>query len=171
MPEREPRHSGPLLPPELAAAIKDEPYACLTASTDLGTVFVIKAPGHEIRSVRGRVPILLRHELYDTPTAPVIRMALRIYDQPAAPLAMESFVNIRDPSQREEYAALGEQEQIYLLFYDEQLQHRLNKGIHHDDRAVVPQILATAEQLAAGIPGDLYDFDAAKRAIQERYPV
>jgi hypothetical protein len=171
MSEREPRHIGPPLPPELADALRDESYACLTASTDTGTVFVIKAPSHEIRSVRGNVPILLRHELYDTPTAPVIRLALRIYDQPRQPLAMESFINVREPDQREEYAALAEQEHIYLLFYDELLQHRLNQGIHNDDRAVVPQILATAEQLAGAIPDNLYDFDLAKQAIQERYPV
>ncbi len=169
--ECEPRHSGPPLPPELAEAMKDELYACVTTSTDSGTVFVIKAPSSEIRSVRGRVPILLRHELYNTPTAPVIRLALRIYDQPRQPLAMESFVNIADAEQRAEYAQLGQQEHIFLLFYDVLLRHRLNKGIRNDDRVAVPQIVATAAQLAVGIPEDLYDFEAAKRAIQAHYPV
>jgi hypothetical protein len=55
------------------------------------------------------VPIELGHELYDHPAAPVIRLALRIYDDPLAPLAMESFINVAAPDQRADYAALGTQ--------------------------------------------------------------
>src|SRR3712207_1292033 len=88
------------LPPELAAFLGQHDYAALLHATDLGPVLVVKAPGHEIVSVRGRVPIGFNHELYDHPAAPVIRIVTRIYDQPARPLAFETFVNVGDPDQR-----------------------------------------------------------------------
>src|SRR5436309_2351600 len=107
MGDSEQRHGGPprsrwveqasSLPPELAAAIRDRRYACVTAPTDRGTVFVLKAPRRDIHSVRGRVPIELHHELYSHARAPVIRMLLRIHDEPATPLAFETFINVRDP--------------------------------------------------------------------------
>src|SRR3712207_5429190 len=98
MSERAPHH-GPnpeqlgALPPELATFLADKPYAALLQPTDRGTVLLVKAPGREIESVRGRVPIEVRHELYQHPAAPVVRVVTRIYDQPDRPLALETFVN------------------------------------------------------------------------------
>src|SRR4051794_11170206 len=116
-----PEQSPNTLPPELAAFLKDHLSACLAQATDRGTVLLLKAPGHEIESVRGKVPILLRHELYQQPTAPVIRIVLTLYDQPARPLAFETFINVEDPQQRADYAALAKQPTLLLLFYDERL--------------------------------------------------
>lgn len=166
MTEREYYH--PLgLPPELAAALVAPTYACLTVGIDQGTALIVKAPRSEVESVRGRVPIMLLHELYDHPNAPVVRMALRIYDQPETPLAMETFINVADAGQRADYAALADQETIPLLFYDELLQQRLAKRITHRDRAVVPEILTVADQLLQRIPAGQFDFERAKRAVQE----
>src|SRR6266496_4288409 len=81
------------LPPELAIFLRQHQYAALLHATDLGTVLVVKAPDHDIQSVRGRVPIATRHELHSHPASPVIRMVTRIYDQPQQPLAFETFVN------------------------------------------------------------------------------
>lgn len=95
------RSAGPLyptsLPPELAAFLKDQEYACVTEATNVGTVFVIKALAAEIASVRGRVPILLEQALFQHPAAPVIRLVFRIFDQPESPLALETFINMRSP--------------------------------------------------------------------------
>src|SRR5215211_5074862 len=124
------------LPPELAVFLRDQNIACLMQGTNQGTVFVIKLPTPDIESARGRVPIQLRHELYAHPNAPVIRTTLHIYDQPEAPLALETFTNIKDENQRSDFAALAQQEAFFLLFYDEQLAHTLTK--------VVPQ--STPEQ-------------------------
>src|SRR5215216_3259343 len=112
MAERPPHHHlGPdqpsALPPELAAFLKDQHYAALLHATDQGTVLVVKAPRRDIRSVQGPVPIELRHELYQHPAAPVVRMVTRIYDQPDSSLALETFVNVEDPDQRADYAALA----------------------------------------------------------------
>jgi hypothetical protein len=101
----EPWEPSPL-PPELAAFLRDQDIVCLMQGTDQGTVFVIKLSTPDIESARGRVPIHLRHELYAHPNAPVIRTTLCIYDQPEAPLALETFTNIADENQRNDFAAL-----------------------------------------------------------------
>jgi hypothetical protein len=67
---------------------------------------VVKAPNREIQSVRGRVPIRVIHELFNHPAAPVIRITVRIYDQPQNPLALETFINVENPQQRSDYAAI-----------------------------------------------------------------
>ncbi len=134
-----------VLPPDLANFLKDQAYACLTHPTDQGTVLVMKAPGYEIDSIRGRLPIQVRHELHQQPTAPVIRMVVTIYDQPARPLAFESFINVEDPQQRSDYSALAEQPELHMLFYDETLSHRLTKSVTHSVRNQVPQVLQQAD--------------------------
>lgn len=125
--EREPN----ALPKELADFLKDRQYACVTQGTDKGTVLVIKAPHRDIQSARGRVPIHVRHELYNHPSAPVIRMTVTIYDQPQHPLAMETFINVEDPQQRADYEGLAKQKTLHMLFYDETLRHRLTKGVNN----------------------------------------
>src|SRR5438093_1128193 len=90
---------------------------------------VIKAPVEDIRSVVGRVPIAIRHDLYEHKQAPVIRTRLRIYDDPERPLALECFTNIDDDQQRQDFAALENQKELFLLFYDEEVKHRLSKRV------------------------------------------
>lgn len=166
-PGGEPLHPSPL-PPELAEFLKTQELVCLTHGSDLGTVLVIKAPYREIRSLRGRVPIQLRHELYDHPQAPVIRMVLAIYDQPSRPLSLESFVNVAAEQQRADYAALAQQKELVLLLYDEALRHRLSKRVRIPRPGEIAQVLEGAERLLAAIPRERLDFDAAKAAVMER---
>src|SRR4051794_27346737 len=111
------------LPPALAGFLRHHEYAALLHPTNLGTVLVVKAPDDDIRSVRGRVPIDTRHELYSHPASPVIRMVTRIYDQPEQPLALETFVNVADPDQRADYAALSRQDELVMLFYGQDVNH------------------------------------------------
>jgi hypothetical protein len=120
--------------------------------TDQGTAFVVKLPARDIDSARGTVRIHLRHELYKHPAAPVIRTVLVIYDQPEAPLAMETFTNIEDEQQRSHFAALAQQDALILLFYDEQLAHRLTKVVPQDEPGQSAVVLATAERVLASIP-------------------
>jgi hypothetical protein len=97
------------------------------ATTD-GTAHVIKLPAAEIESVRGRVPIQVRHELYAHPAALVIRSVITIYDQPDRPLTLETMTNIAETDQRADFARLTTQKELLLLFYDEHLRHRLSKN-------------------------------------------
>jgi hypothetical protein len=163
-PEREPN----ALPKELADFLKERPFACITQATDQGTVLVVKAPNREIQSIRGRVPIRVVHELFSHPAAPVIRMTVRIYDQARNPLALETFINVEDPQQRSDYAALAQQDTIYMLFYDETLRHRLSKGVNNVAREDISQVLDQADRLFASIPKERFDFDKAKAQVIER---
>src|SRR5947207_1287145 len=90
-----PEHS-PTLPPELAEFLRTHQFAALLHATDRGSVLVVKAPALEIKSIRGRIPIEIRHELYRHPASPVVRMLTRIYDRPTRPLTFETFVNVDD---------------------------------------------------------------------------
>lgn len=173
--EREPGDLDPFpeplvpspLPPELADFLKDKSLACLTHGTDQGTVLMVKAPAHEIRSLVGRMPIHLRYELYDHSAAPVIRMVVMIHDQPDHPLAMETFINIEDPGQRDDLAALATQDRLLMLFYDEGLAHRLTKTVPHPRGDLVTQILDQANSLLVAIPRERFNFDRAKARVME----
>jgi hypothetical protein len=162
----EPEQPSPL-PPELADFLRTQDIACLFQATDRGTAFVVKLPSRELTSITGTLPIRLRHELYDHPRAPVIRTVLTMYDRPRNPLALETFTNISDDDQRAEFAALATQEQLLLLCYDETLTHRLTKVLPHPPDPTVAQVVERAQQLAAAMPPDQFDFDAAKRAVME----
>jgi len=162
----EPLEPSPL-PPELAAFLRDQEIACLMQGTDHGTVFVIKLPTPDIESARGRVPIHLRHELYVHRNAPVIRTVLCIYDQPDAPLTLETFTNIADEQQRSDFAALADQDTLLLLFYNERLDHVLTKGIPQSDPEQTTFILSRAAQVLAEIPKEDFDFERAKQVVMQ----
>lgn len=154
------------LPPELADFLKDHPIAALLHGTEnQGTVLIVKAPRREIRSVQGRVPIEFRHELYQHPLAPVVRLVTRIYDQPQSALALETFVNVGDPDQQADYAALGQQDELLMLFYDEGLRHSLTKRVGGVDPEAVSEVLTNAAQLLTAIPPERRDFDRAKAEV------
>src|SRR4051794_19115778 len=114
--EHQPPHDTPLapnvLPPELTDFLRNEAIACVLQATDRGTVLVMKLSSAEIRRVRGVVPIEFRQELYVHPAAPVIRLVVTIYDDPAQPLAFESFVNVNDAAQRADFATLTTQDEL-----------------------------------------------------------
>jgi len=163
----EPSRPSPL-PEQLADFLKNRAFACLMHGTDKGTVFVVKVPSRDIKSARGRVPIHLRHELYQHPSAPVVRTVIRIYDQPDLPLALETFTNVQDEAQRAEFAALAVQKSVLLLFYDEGLKHRLTKQVDSAPNDAIPEIVRQADELLARIPPGQFDFDRAKAAVVRR---
>jgi hypothetical protein len=117
------------LPPELTAFLQESEYVCVSETIAQGTVLVIKIPTADIESVRGPVPILLQQALYSHPAAPVIQMVVHIFDQPASPLALETFFNVAEPAQRDRYAALATQTTLPLLFYDDTITHQLTKVV------------------------------------------
>ncbi len=114
------------------------------------------------------MPIALRHQLIEHPAAPVIRTVMRIYDQPNRPLAIETFINIEQEDQREDFARLGKQDQLILLFYDEELRHQLTKVVPHVPNAEAGNILNWADRIRRSIPEDRYDFDRAKADVVAR---
>ncbi len=159
------------LPSDLAERLKAEEYACFTVAIDQGTALFIKAPAWDILRIPSPVPIRLQHFLYDHPSAPVIRMLLTIYDQPAHPLAMDLFVNVEDEQARAEYAALAEQEQVLLLFHDEQLRRRRGITVGNSGQQDIRRIVTEADRLLAGVPREQFDYNAAKAAVMQRHPL
>jgi hypothetical protein len=153
------------LPPELAAFLRESEYACVSETTDQGTVLVIKVPTADLESLRGAVPILLQQALYSHTAAPVIQMVVHIFDQPASPLALETFFNVAEPAQHERYAALATQTTLPLLFYDDTLTHQLTKVVPYHQQEETAATLALAERLVCLIPPDEYNFDLAKAAV------
>ncbi len=153
------------LPEEMADFLREQEYACLLWATDQGTVFVAKAPAQEIESLRGNIPVHVRHELYDHPRSPVIRTVVTWYDQPDAPLALESFTNVSDPQQRDDYQDLARRGALTFLFYDQTLSHRLSKRVGNTDPETITRIATVAAELAARIPPDELDFDRAKADV------
>ncbi len=158
-------HAPIPLPRELAAFLATENLACITHNSDHGALYIVKAPALEIASLRGSFPIGITHELHRHPAAPVIRSVLAFYDQPDRPLTFDTFLNVADDDQRGCFASLAAQEELTLLFYNEQLAHRLSKRVRNGDPAGMRRLLNIADRLRAMIPADRYDYDAAKRAV------
>ena len=156
------------LPPEMADWLKNQDIACFMQESNLGTVFIIKVPGREIQSVRGTVPILLRHELYQHPAAPVIRTVIDIFDQPDSRFSLETFTNVDDVQQRTDFVALADQDELHLFFFDEDLRHRLTKRVGNATSEHITEIVSVAEQLRAAIPPERFDFDRAKADVLAR---
>jgi hypothetical protein len=168
-PGGEAHHDGRLrpfeLPAELAEFLTGQEYAMVMNQTNQGTVFVVKVPSQEIRSLAGRVPMEVRHELYQHDAAPVIRTIVLVHDQPGHALAMETFTNVADDIQWGEYAELCLREEFDFLFYDESLHHRLTKRVPNTAGEHMANLLNWADHLTASIPPDVYDFEAAKAAV------
>ena len=89
-------------------------------------------------------------------------------DRPQSPLRVETFINIAEEDQRADFAALADQEQLLLLFYDEQLQHRLTKLVPYPERGEVATILTRAEALRAAIAPWRFDYNRAKAAVMKQ---
>jgi hypothetical protein len=153
------------LTPDLAAFLATQDVACLMHETSEGTAHVIQLPAAEIESLRGRIPVHVRHDLYAHPAAPVIRSVITIYDQPDRPLALETMTNIAEADQRADFGRLATQRQLLLLMYDQQLRHCLSKRLGNVEPEMIEEILSNAESIRRHIPAERYDFMAAKAAV------
>jgi hypothetical protein len=153
------------LPADPATFLRGEEIAMVTQASDQGTVSVVKAPAREITTVAGRVPVKLSHDLYEHPSAPVIRTVVKIYDQSDRPLALETFVNVDEPDRWANFAALAERDELLLLFYDETLSHRLTKRVRNAAGGHMSRIPNWADRVRAAIPDEAYDFDAGKADV------
>ena len=90
---------------------------------------------------------------------------MTIYDKPRSPLALETFINVEDPQQKADHEALAEQEELYMLFYDETVTHQLSKGVKNEAREEIKQIVSKADELFAAIPKEKFDFDKVRPVI------
>jgi len=164
MSERENQPSGKL-PQDLAFFLKSRDYACVMQQTKLGTAFIFKAPYYELTDLSGMVGVAVNHELYNTPSAPVIRSTIIWFDRPDSQLAFETFTNIRSVSQSAEFEALASQEDYLCVFYDETMQLKLAKRIRNHQQEQLGAIAKAAKALSDQLTDDQYDFDQAKVVV------
>lgn len=160
----------PLQPFELPEALRDflrqaGDYVLITNTSNQGTIYVVKAPEKDIASMQGNIPMQVTHELYRLPQAPVIRSVVRIYDDPSNPVVLETFTNIRDEEQRQNFATLSGQLKYIFIFYNEQLTHRLTKSLDNTHREQTASLFRQALLASSRIPDRRYDFDQAKAAV------
>ena len=167
-----PEHSSPdeavTLPPELAGFLRQHTYAALLHGSSEGTALVVKVMSADIPGLRGRVPIEHTHELHAHPASPVIRIRTVVYDHPTQPLSLESFINPGEVDQMQDYAALADQDDLLMFFFDEAMRHVLTKRTHNVDQAGIRWIDQLAAVLLDGIPFMDRDFDRAKAAVMAR---
>jgi hypothetical protein len=76
----------------------------------------------------------------------------------ANPLGLDTLTNVKQVDQRTDFARLAGQMHILLLFYDEELRHRLTKGMDNVDGSVIENITVTADAVRCRIPSHRYDF-------------
>src|SRR3954464_10901506 len=153
------------LPLELKEFLRTQEYACLLHASNRGTVFLLKAPAHQLATLNGPTPVRVSHELYSKPTAPVIRTLLRWYDRPDSTIAFEAFTNVADPQQQQDYRHLAKQSTLTVLGYDELLRLAVqNRQANHHQRETA-QIADLADKLMGLIPDGEYDFDLAEARV------
>lgn len=153
------------LPPELTDFLSRHTYAAILHGSNLGTILVAKVPTPDLRTLGGRHPIGVAHQLYDHPESPVIRMVTTIHDRPQSPLTLETFINVGDLDQRSDYDVLSRQQELLMLFYDEAVQHQLTKRTRNTHQTGMAQILARADALLHQIPPEYRNFDMAKADV------
>lgn len=129
------------------------------------TILVEKLPEVAIESVRGRVPIGMRHEHYQHLRPPVLRTVTTIYGRPVEPLALETFTNAQDEELWDDFATLARQDGVLFVYYDEGLRHRQTKQVENTSGEQMNGLLNWAGRIARAIPPCDYEFDAAEAAV------
>lgn len=106
------------------------------------------------------------------PTAPIVRLTVRIFDRPTNPFLFESFLNVGEQDQLGVFTQLASQEKLHFAFYGDDLEYRFAKTVEHDEQQwqkldeITERALAYWEQL----PPTQKNFDLAK-ATYLRWPL
>ena len=157
------------LTPEIRQVFEHSGYGCLPVESSIGVVHLCHAPDVDIEGFRGR-PAGYRWELIEMPTAPLVRLSVRIYDWIEDPYRFESFLNVGAADQLQALAQLAGQEKLYLAFYGDELAYHFTKILHHDEEQwqQLDEIIIQAEAYQAQLPPEQRDFDQAKADFMRR---
>ena len=152
--------------PEVRQVFENSGYGSLAVESSVGVVHICHAPDADIEGFRGK-PASYRWELIEMPTAPLVRLAVRIFDRPTNPFLFESFLNVGEQDQLGVLTQLASQEKLHFAFYGDDLEYRFAKTLEHDEQQwqkldeIITRALAYWEQL----PPTQKDFDLAKAHI------
>jgi hypothetical protein len=158
------------LSPEIRQAFEQTGYGCLAAETNVGIVHVCHAPDADITGFRGK-PVVYQWQYVPLPTAPIIRLEMRVLDNPANPFRFESFLNVGDADQARCLTLLAQQEQLNLAFYGDDLHYRFTKVVPHDKRqqAQLADLAQRATDYWEALPPERRDFDRAKADFMRQF--
>jgi hypothetical protein len=158
------------LPPEIREVFEKVGYGCLSAETDIGVVHLCHAPDADIQGFANK-PVRIQWQLIEMPTAPLIRLALTIMDQPESPYLFESFLNIAEADQANILNRLANQDRLYLAFYGSDLTYRYTKIIPQDRNQwqFLDELAQAAKDYLSSLPPKKRDFDRAKEAFMRRF--
>lgn len=151
------------LPPHLHEVFETTGYGCLAVESSMGIVHVCHAADADIENFADK-PVRPQWELIKMPTAPLMRLALTIQDDPIRPYTFESFLNVGDIDQRAILARLAGQEELYLTFYGDDLTYRYTVALAQDEQQWQALDELTAEALVywESLPSERRDYDRAK---------
>jgi hypothetical protein len=157
------------LPEEVRQVFETSGCGCLAADSSIGVVHVCHASDRDIEGFANK-SVRSRWQLIKMPTAPLIRLELVILDQPGNPYRFESFLNIAEDDQVEILARLANQEQLYLAFYGDGLDHCFTKVIPHNRQQwqFLDELVMEAQDYWSQIPLEERNFDRAKAEYMRR---
>jgi hypothetical protein len=149
--------------PEVRQVFEQSGYGSLAVETNVGVVHVCHAPDADIEGFRGQ-PASYRWELVEMPTAPLVRLGVRIFDRPAQPFFFESFLNVGEADQLHTLTRMAGQDKLYLAFYGDDLEYRFTKILDHDEGQWqrLDEITERALAYWQSLPPGQRDFDLAK---------
>lgn len=159
------------LPRALKYFLAMHEYALVSVASSDGAVLVAKMDRSEIETCSGRLPVQVRYEVHSAITGPAVRLLLEIHTPSDAPLVLETFFNPAETDQMDDLEDLLAREHLRILFFDEELEHRLSKKVTQPKNEQMPTIAPEARRLLAECdPSDL-NFDRTKEAIMLYYPL
>ena len=159
------------LPGEIRDVFEKVGYGCLATETDIGVVHICHAADADIENFANK-PVRCQWQLVQMPTAPLIRLDVKILDHPTNPYMFESFLNVAAEDQARVLDQLANQDQLYLAFYGDGLDYRFTKIIQHDRQhwQCLDEMVDWACRYWDTIPPEQRDFDRAKDEFMRRYP-
>lgn len=159
------------LPPEIRAVFEAQGYGCLAAETNMGVVHICHAADRDIESFRNK-PVLYQWQLIAMPSAPLLRLEVKILDDPRNPYRFESFLNIEDEDQARTLAALAGQDELHFAFYGDDLDYEFTRSVPHDERRwqQLDELVERALEHLTTIPPGERDFDRAKELFMRLHP-
>lgn len=112
-------------------------------------------------------------ELHEVDGCPIIRLNIKVYDRPGAPLHLDCFLNINrdDKDHLPAIEALTQQEWLVFHWYDDKLQYVRSSGIPwpEEQRNDASTIIQKAKSITAQTGGG--DFDRAKAKFMAQNPL
>lgn len=159
------------LSPELRTVFERTGYGSLAVETTRAVYHICHASDNDLENFVHK-PVNFRWKLIKMPTAPLIRLDLRIMDRPENPFRFESFLNIADAEQALMLYQLANQAKLYLAFYGDDLGYSYTKEIPHGGQnwQQIDEIASEAIDHWNNIPPVFRDYNWAKAEFMRRYP-